>query len=60
MLPMWAKIGAAVVALAVFVVGKVYYNLSDTSVVEEIAEKVIEEETGIDIVEIEKDFTKTL
>lgn len=57
MLPMWAKITAAIAALGVFVVGKVYFKLADTSVVEEVAEKVIKEETGVDIVEVEKELS---
>jgi len=57
MLPMWAKITAAIAALGVFVVGKVYFKLSDSSVVEEVAEKVIKEETGVDIVEVEKELS---
>lgn len=56
-LPMWAKIGAVVVAFGVFVVGKVYFKWSDTNPVEEMAEEVIKEESGIDIVALEKDVS---
>jgi hypothetical protein len=54
-LPMWAKIVACVAAFSVFVVGKFYFKLSDSNPVELMAEEVIKEETGVDVVALEKD-----
>jgi hypothetical protein len=54
MLPMWGKVIAVVSALAVFTIGKFYFHLNDNNPVEQMAEKVIEEETGIDIEKLEE------
>ena len=45
----WVKSAIVIVGLLVIVAGKVFWNLSSSNPIEQIAEEVVEKETGIKI-----------